>query len=143
MISFDTNIIVYALHEGLPRHEKAFQFLGELAENKHVVISEQVLLEVYLLIRNKTVFPYPCSPEEAVSICRRYRENPSWGLIECESVMEDVWAYSAGGLFPRRRIIDCRLALTLIKAGVTEFATVNVKDFTEFGFDKVWDPTAV
>jgi len=55
-------------------------------------------------------------------------------------VMGEVWRYAAAEVFARRRIIDARLALTLRAAGVTEFATCNVKDFADFGFDRVWDP---
>ena len=43
-------------------------------------------------------------------------------------------------MFARRRIIDARLALTLRAAGVTDLATRNIKDFTDFGFNRVWDP---
>jgi toxin-antitoxin system PIN domain toxin len=141
MISFDTNIVIYSLHKGLPRHQKAYQFLDGLADSKGVVVSEQMLLEVYLLIRNEAVFPKPYSAAEAVSICRAFRENPNWQLVECESVMENVWKHAADSDFPRRRIIDYRLAFTLLRAGVTEFATSNVKDFEGLGFDRVWDPT--
>jgi hypothetical protein len=42
--------------------------------------------------------------------------------------------------FARRRIYDARLALSLLRQGVTAFATANVKDFEEFGFNRVWNP---
>ena len=42
--------------------------------------------------------------------------------------------------FARRRIIDARLALTIRAAGVTEFATRNVRDYKDFGFDRIRDP---
>ena len=54
--------------------------------------------------------------------------------------MREVWRYAAAPEFARRRIIDARLALTLRTAGVTEFATCNLKDFADFGFDRVWNP---
>ncbi len=44
--------------------------------------------------------------------------------------------------FGRRRVYDARLALALRRQGITEFATANVKDFTGFGFDRVWNPVA-
>lgn len=141
MISFDTNLVVYALHKKMPRHAKAFAFIDGLAENDSVVIAEQMLVEVYLLIRNGAVFPNPYSAADAAGVCRRYRENPYWGLVECEHVMDDVWKNAANPNSARRRIIDYRLAFTLLRAGVKEFATTNVKDFEELGFDRVWDPT--
>jgi hypothetical protein len=40
----------------------------------------------------------------------------------------------------RRRAYDWRAALSMLRQGVTEFATVNVKDFEGFGFARVWNP---
>ncbi|RKX79497.1 MAG: VapC toxin family PIN domain ribonuclease [Spirochaetes bacterium] len=141
MISFDTNIIIYALNKDMPEHARAYGFLAELVEDDRVVVAEQTLVEVYLLIRNPSVFPNPYSPMDAVSVCQSYRANPKWRLVECGRVMEEVWKLASDPGFPRRRIIDLRLALTLIRAGVKEFATRNVKDFYGLDFDRVWDPT--
>ena len=44
--------------------------------------------------------------------------------------------------FARRRAYDWRAALLLIQQGVTEFATVNEKDFRDCGFKRVWNPLA-
>jgi hypothetical protein len=52
-------------------------------------------------------------------------------------LQNEVWRHAAAPVFARRRIIDARLALTLRAAGVTNLATRNVKDFTDFGFDRV------
>jgi len=54
--------------------------------------------------------------------------------------MAEVWRRAAGKDFALRRIIDARLALTLLHHGVTEFATTNKRDFANFGFSRVWDP---
>lgn len=142
MISFDTNIIIHALNKAVPEHVQAYAFLTDLAVEDRVVIAEQTLVEVYLLIRNPVVFPNPYSPADAAAVCQAYRANPKWKLVECEPVMAEVWKQAAHSGFARRRIIDARLALTLLRAGVKEFATSNVKDFRIFGFDRVWDPTA-
>lgn len=40
----------------------------------------------------------------------------------------------------RRRAYDWRAALLLIQQCVTEFATVNEKDFRDCGFRRVWNP---
>jgi toxin-antitoxin system PIN domain toxin len=141
VISFDTSIIIYALNKDMPEHGRAHAFLAELAADERVVIAEPILVEVYLLIRNSSVFPNPYTPAEAVRVCQAYRENPNWKLVECQPVMEEVWKRAADPFFARRRIIDARLALTLLRAGVTELATRNVKDFRDFGFQRVWDPS--
>jgi hypothetical protein len=44
--------------------------------------------------------------------------------------------------FARRRIYDTRTALSLAAFGVTDFTTVNLKDFQDCGFKKVWNPLA-
>ena len=140
MTSVDANIIVYALNADMVEHGAAQGFLRELAERDDVVIAEQTLVEVYLLVRNPTVFKRPFSAEEAVAVCRRYRQNPRWQVVECESVMEQVWRDAGRAGFARRRIIDARLGHTLRTAGVREFATSNVDHFQDCGFSRVWDP---
>ena len=104
------------------------------------MIAEQILVEAYLLMRNPAVFPNPCSSKEAAYACEAHRSNPRWRLIDCIPVMAEVWRHAAAPVFARHRIIDVRLALTLRAAGVTDLATRNVKDFADFGFDRVWDP---
>ena len=54
--------------------------------------------------------------------------------------MENVWKEASKSNFAFRRIIDLRLAHTLLHHGVTEFATSNEKDFKGQGFTKVWNP---
>ncbi len=140
MVSVDSNIIIYSLNKSMAEHEQARSYIAQLSGRNDVVIAEQVLVEVYLLIRNPAVFPVPYSSDKAVQACERFRLNPHWRLIECMPVMGEVWRQAAEPAFARRRIIDAKLALTLRAAGVTEFATRNVKDFKDFGFDRVWDP---
>ena len=140
MKSFDTNIIVYSINSAIPEHERVRSFLEELSVDDTVVVAEQALTEVYLLVRNPSVFANLYSAAEAVELCRQFRSNSKWKLVDCLPVMEDVWKLAARPGFTRRRIIDARLALTLRGAGVTEFATANVKDFGDFGFDRVWNP---
>lgn len=53
--------------------------------------------------------------------------------------MDRTWERSARtGAF--RRIFAVRLALTLRHHGVREFGTANIKDFRDFGFERVWNP---
>lgn len=44
--------------------------------------------------------------------------------------------------FAYRRLFDARPALTLQAQGVTAFATANVKDYLDLGFERVWSPVA-
>jgi predicted nucleic acid-binding protein len=54
--------------------------------------------------------------------------------------MSRVWEAAARKNPPRRRIFDARLAYTLLHNDVSELATHNVKDFRDFGFERVFDP---
>ncbi|MGA2262792.1 MAG: TA system VapC family ribonuclease toxin [Acidobacteriota bacterium] len=140
MISFDTNILLYAQNRDCSEHSAAFEFLVKFGSRGDVVICELVLVELYLLLRNPAVVSKPLSAKEATGICSAYRMNPHWRLVESAPVMDRVWKLAAEKLFPRRRIIDARLAFTLQHHGVDSFATANVHDFAEFGFLKVWNP---
>lgn len=141
-LSVDTNIIVYSLNRDSEMYEAARAFMIDAAARDDVILVELVLVEVYLLIRNQTVFEHPFSASEAVAACRRLRTNPNWRVVECRPVMDAVWARAAATEFARRRIIDVRLGLTLAAAGVTDFATRNVDDFRGLGIQHVFDPLA-
>jgi uncharacterized protein len=141
-VSIDTNILVYALNRSSAVHDRAREFLESVGQNENVVLAELVLVELYLLVRNPAVFPSPYGASEAAEVCRRLRTNPSWRIVECRPVMKKVWNIAGDVGFGRRKIIDARLAYTLLAAGVTEFATRNTKDFSEFGFSRVFDPLA-
>ena len=54
-----------------------------------------------------------------------------------------LWQKARATAFAFRKIYDTRSALTMTAQGVTEFATVNVKDFEGLGFRKVWNPLAI
>lgn len=142
MISVDTNILLYAQNADCPEHGSARAFLEGIAGSQDVAICELVLVELYLLLRNPAVLSQPLGPAEAAAMCRGYRDNPHWRLVESAPVMGAVWGAAGGAGFARRRIIDLRLALTLQHHGVTELATANVRDFEGLGFARVWNPVA-
>ena len=140
MISFDTNLAVYAANSAMLQHTAARQFLESVAQENGVVICELMLVEFYLKLRNSKIFPRPLGAREAAVCCDRFRSNANWSVVESAPVMEQVWKLAARKDFAFRRIIDARLALTLRHHGVSEFATTNVKDFKGFGFTRVWNP---
>lgn len=140
MIGIDTNILIYARAASSPWQTAAISFLESLGGNPDVVIAELVLVEFYLALRNPALFSPPLGESEAVAECRIFRRHPSWALAENANIMDDVWTLAGQPNFVRRRIVDARLALTLQRHGVTEFATVNTKDFESFGFKRVWNP---
>ena len=146
MISIDTNILLYAYSEASPFHAKAVAFLESLAHRDDVAISEFVLSEVYLLLRNPAIFSKPLGAPEAVAVIQAYRHHPRWRVLgfplRSRDIHSALWKAAAVKNTARRRIYDLRTALCLQVFGVTEFATANVKDFEKTGFVRVWNPIA-
>lgn len=140
MIAFDTNLLLHAHHAGSPLNAGAREYLSGVSAMDSVVVCELVLVELYVLLRNPAVVAKPLSSAAAVAIVAPYRRHPRWRLVEAAEVMTRVWTLAQGPGFARRRIFDARLALTLQHHGVTDFATLNVKDFDGLGFRRVWNP---
>ena len=144
MTSIDANILLYSYSEASPQHAAAKAFLESLSPRDDVALSEFVLSEVYLHLRNPAVLDAPLSPAEAVAVIQSYRQHPRWRVLGFPPRSRDLhtalWKAAAAPDFARRRIYDTRTALALRAFGVTEFATANVKDFKSFGFLKVWNP---
>lgn len=147
MISIDTNILFPAVDEDQPHHAKAAAFLESLQTREDVAISEFILLELYGLLRNPAVLTRPLAATDAVDVCEAFRLHPRWQILGfppgSRHFHDILWPRLRGENFARRRAYDWRSALTLIQQGVTEFATVNEKDFQGFGFARVWNPLAV
>ena len=147
MLSIDTNILLHGFNQDSPQHGAAIRWLESVAKEENIGISEFILAEFYGLLRNPAVLKYPLSAQEAVEVVQIYRSHPRWRLIgfptESRSLHDTLWQKARARDFAFRRLYDARTALTLIHHGVTEFATVNVKDFTGLGFHRVWNPLEV
>ena len=88
----------------------------------------------------------PLSAPAAADVCEAFRQHPRWQVIgfppDSRDFHDAFWPKLRDADFARRRACDWRAALVLIQQGVTEFATVNEKDFRDFGFKRVWNPLA-
>lgn len=146
MLSIDTNILFHAFNEDSPSHEPALAWLRSIAGDEDVAISEFILAEFYRLLRSPTVLSCPLPAEEAVEVIQTYRRHPRWLLIgfslESRPLHDTLWQRARAKDFAFRKLYDVRSALTMTSQGVTEFATVNVKDFHGLGFRRVWNPIA-
>ena len=144
MLSIDTNILFHGFNEDSPRHEQALAWLSSIARDEDVAISEFILAEFYRLLRNPAVLKHPLPADEAVEVIQTYRTHPRWRLIgfptESRPLHDALWQKARAKDFAFRKIYDTRSALTMTAQGVTELATVNVKDFEGLGFRKVWNP---
>lgn len=145
MLSIDANLLLYCYSAASPCHEAARQFINAASASHEVALSEFVLTEFYLLLRNPAVLARPLSAPDAVAVIQSYRGHPRWKVLgfppTSRELHGELWRLAASPGIARRRIYDTRTALCLRAFGVTEFATANVKDFEGFGFSKVWDPT--
>ena len=144
MISIGTNILFALVVEDHSQHPQAADFAESLQARSDVAICELVLLELYNLLRNPTVMTRPLSASAAVDACEAFRQHPVWHTLgfppESRPFHDAFWPRLRQADFARRRAFDWRLALSLLQQGVTEFATVNPKDFEDFGFERVWSP---
>jgi uncharacterized protein len=142
--SLDANLLLYCYSQASPFHQKALEFVERLAGRDDVAVSELVLVEFYTLLRNPAVLVNPLDEAGAVEVVQSYRHHPRWALLgfdpDSVGLHEELWTIAARKPFARRRIYDARLALSLRRQGIKEFATANVQDFEGFGFDRVWNP---
>jgi len=146
MLAIDTNILLPAVETSNPDHARAAEFLRQFQSEPEVAISELVLIELYGLLRNPQVLAKPAAARDAAMICQKFRSHPRWQLVglppDGRLFHDELWHRLEDAATPRRRIFDLRLGLSLLRQGVTRFATVNVKDFQDVGFDGVWNPLA-
>ena len=88
MVSIDTNLLVYAQNARYAQHEAAQAFVTQ-CRDREIVICELVLVELYLVLRSAAIVSRPLGATEAAAVCKRYRENRRWRLVECAPVMGD------------------------------------------------------
>ena len=85
--------------------------------------------------------------EENLTALAMNGRHPHWMLLgfdpDSAALHNALWPLVSPKSFARRRIYDARLTLSVFRRGVTAFATANVKDFEEFGFNRVWNPVEI
>lgn len=143
MISFDTNVLYAAFNRSSPLHSIARSLLEAHIRDRNVVLCEQVLAELYVLLRNATLSKPPLSAPQAARLVETLRENPVWRIVDIpeeRSVMDAIWKKAERTDFASRRIFDLRLSATLRHHGVEVFYTRNTKDFRDEGFLQLINP---
>ena len=109
MISFDTNLLLYALNRDCPEYSRARAFFESLPSVPgSVAICELVLAELYVLLRNAAVLTNPLNPLDAVALVQPFRRHPTWRLIDhpggTSTVMDEAWRFAAQPNVGRRVI---------------------------------------
>lgn len=145
MNSGDTNLLLYAMNRGCAEHAAAKAWLeAALAEPREWIFSDQVLFELYRLLRHPKVMAKPLPAPEALAQIAWFREET--GFLHC-GYEESHWAGVLQALASQTKrsgllVHDAVLAETLRAQGVTRFYTRNVADFSGFGFFEVVNPLA-
>jgi uncharacterized protein len=144
MLSIDANILFYAFNADCPQQVEAENYLKTLTKREDIALSEFILCEFYVLLRNPAILDKPLSPGDATEVIQIYRNHPSWKVVgfpaNSRAIHNELWTMASKPKFARRRIFDARTALTLLAFGVKEFATANTKDFEGLGFEKILNP---
>lgn len=133
MIAVDTNVLVYAHREELPKHRRAGARLTEMAEgHARWAIPVFCLGEFLRVVTHPRVFDPPSTIEEACDALDRILASPSlvvlvpgerfWPLL-MEAVAE---ADAAGNL-----VFDAQIAALCREAGVSTLLTED-RDFDRF-----------
>ncbi|MEI9894576.1 MAG: PIN domain-containing protein [Chthoniobacter sp.] len=110
MLSIDANLLLYSYSEASPQHDAAREFIQSLSPREDVALSEFVLAEFYLLLRNPAVLTHPLTAPEAASVIQSYRRHPRWKIFgfppTSRELHADLWQHAAAPSFARRRIYD-------------------------------------
>lgn len=145
MNSGDTNLLLYAMNRGCTEHAAAKAWLeAALAEPREWIFSDQVLFELYRLLRHPRVMTRAMAARDALAQIAWFREET--GFLHC-GYEEARWAGVLRALESHAErsgllVHDAVLAETLRAQGVTRFYTRNIADFSGFGFFEVVNPLA-
>jgi toxin-antitoxin system PIN domain toxin len=141
LISADTHLFIYAANPESSKHGAARSFFDTVQNDPTFVTCELVLVEVYMQLRNPAVMRKPLDSKDAAAFCKALRTHPVWQHVDYDKqVSGTLWTWAAATKSGFRRMIDARLALTLLHHGITDFATANVSDFQSFPFRRIWSP---
>ena len=115
MISIDSNLLLYSLNPDSIWHEAAVSFLRQNlgVPSVQIAITDYVLVELYVLLRNPAVMTKALTAKAARDLVTAYWDVPNVSRIENANVMDEVWRLAGSRDFARRRVFDARLALTL------------------------------
>jgi uncharacterized protein len=143
--SGDTNLLLYAMNRGCAEHAAAKAWLdAALASPREWIFADQVLFELYRLLRHPKVMAKPLSAKAAVAQIEWFREET--GFLHCGYEVARWGGVLAALQAQENRsgllVHDAVLAETLRAQGVTRFYTRNADDFVDFEFFEVVNPLA-
>lgn len=70
MLTADTNLLIHAADPDSPLHEPARAFFTAVTEGtEEFVLCELILVELYMQLRNATIFTKPYTAKESAAHC--------------------------------------------------------------------------
>lgn len=135
-VLLDTNVLVYAVAEGMPLHAEAARMVDRgLRDRGRYCIAPQNIIEFAAVVTRPRFVNPPLPPDKVERIAgilyrsRRLKKiYPRRGTV-IRAIREGVTARTAGP-----RWYDLFLAATMRDAGIREIVTEDVADFAAFPF---------
>lgn len=141
MIAVDTNLLVYAHRQEMPRHVRALTCVTVLAEGRAAwAIPWPCVHEFLSVVTNGRVFKTPTPMATAMKVVQAWMTSPALILLHEQA---DHWAVlhkllkASGVVGPR--IHDARIAALCLQHGVSEFLTAD-RDFARFAALRTRNP---
>ena len=133
MIAVDTNVLVYAHREGLPKHRAARQALTDLAEGTVPWALPVFCLGEFLrVVTHPRLFDPPYDPEEASEALARVLHSPSVRvLIPGEAYPDLLLQAVRESEVTGNLVFDAQIVALCREAGVTALLTED-RDFARF-----------
>lgn len=140
-ILLDTDILVYAHHQGSPRQKKAQQVVVLTIKQANGVIAWQNLLEFYNAVTDKRKVSSPMTPQQAEKIIENYKKS-GLALIypDASSYSQAVELTAKLDLKGKQTIFDVLLVTTMKQWGVKTIYTTDLSHFKVFPEIKVVNP---
>ena len=131
MVLLDTNVLVYALDEESPFHNRSRVVVERAANGEgSYCISSQTLAEFYSVVTNPRRVKNPRSAPEAVDAIERFLAMPGITLLSTPPEVTTRWlAMIRRTPVTGANVFDVQLAATALVAGVSQVCTFNAADF--------------
>ena len=141
MITFDSNILIYAHRRDSPWHEAAYAALRDAAEGRATwAIPWPCIHEFLAIVSHPRIYAPPSSIAAALAQVDAWLRSPTLTLL---SEGPDYWSSLAPSLTEARlsgaAVHDARIAAICIDNGVSELLTAD-RDFSRFKGLKTRNP---
>ncbi len=144
LYALDTNILVYAHNTEAKMHQKAKSFVERVMNERNadgelaVCLPSQVLVEFVSAITWQRI-EKPLTLAQATDVIKDYLDSRIGILLPRETYLPNFIELMENTT-SRKKIFDVALAATLKEHKISGIYTVNVNDFTSFGFLDVINP---